>query len=99
MTSWQLHALGHSYSGMCICTEDTLVDPACPVVGHSSDKDDRMASFSPNGTRVAIGGRDTLFKIWNTETGAEVRSFVGGSCGSGKLDAIRKENKAFWDFL
>ena len=97
ITLRQLHALGHSLSGMCICTEKTLVDPACPVAGHSSGgNDERTVSFSPNGTRVVIGGQDTLFKIWNTEAGAEVRSFEGGSCGSGKLDAIRKETRLFW---
>ena len=32
--------------------------------------------FSPNGNLVASGSFDDLVKIWDTETGAEVSSFV-----------------------
>ena len=45
------------------------------LVGHS-----RMVlsvAFSPNGDRVVSGSIDKLVKIWDTETGAEVSSFVG----------------------
>jgi len=34
-------------------------------------------AFSPDGMRVVSGSRDNLVKIWNTETGAQVSSFVG----------------------
>ena len=34
-------------------------------------------AFSLNGNRVVSGSDDTLVKIWDTETGAEVSSFVG----------------------
>jgi len=39
-------------------------------------------AFSPDGTRVVSGSADKLLKIWDVETGAEVRSFVGGRWGS-----------------
>jgi len=43
------------------------------LTGHSESL---SVTFSPNGNRIASGS-DDLVKIWNTETGAEVSSFVG----------------------
>ena len=34
-------------------------------------------TFSPDGTRVVSGSEDHLVKIWDVETGAAVRGFVG----------------------
>ena len=45
------------------------------LTGHSSDVTSLV--FSPHGNRIASGSHDGLVKIWDTETGAEVSSFVG----------------------
>ena len=45
------------------------------LAGHSGPVD--VVAFSPDGNRVVSGSHDNLVKIWNTETGAEVSSFVG----------------------
>jgi len=44
------------------------------LIGHS----DAVCSvdFSPNGNRVVSGSHGSIVKIWNTETGAEVGSFM-----------------------
>ena len=48
------------------------------LTGHSSSVD--IVAFSRDGNRVVSGSLDNLVKIWNTETGAEVSSFVGLRC-------------------
>jgi len=45
------------------------------LTGHSGGV--LSVSFSPNGNRVVSGSTDNLVRIWDTETGAEVSSFVG----------------------
>jgi len=45
------------------------------LTGHSGPV--FVVAFSPNGNRVVSGSRERLVKIWDTETGAEVSSFVG----------------------
>ena len=35
-------------------------------------------AFSPDGKRIVSGSDDKLVKIWDVETGTEVRSFVEG---------------------
>ena len=54
--------------------EDLVWNPGCPVAGHTDEVD--SVAFSPDGNRVASGSFDSLVKIWNIETGAEVSSFV-----------------------
>ena len=44
------------------------------LTGHSSCV---SIAFSRDGTRVVSVAVDGLVKIWNVETGAEARSFVG----------------------
>ena len=78
-----MRTFGHTCTGTCICTmeEDEIGEggfvwnPECPVAGHSR----RVYSvdFSPDGKQFASGSDDHLVKIWDTETGAEVSSFVG----------------------
>ena len=78
----QVHTLGHSCTGACICTmrvdEDGYVvfvwNPECPVAGHTDEV--ISVDFSPDGKQLVSGSRDMLVKIWNTETGAEVSRFL-----------------------
>ena len=46
------------------------------LTGHSGIVN--VVAFSPDGRRVVSGSNDRLVKIWDTETGAEVSSFVCG---------------------
>jgi len=47
----------------------------CTVKGHTDHV--FAVAFSPDGKRVVSGSRDRLVKIWDAETGAQVRSVVG----------------------
>jgi len=89
--SAQVCTIGHTCTGRCICTKSDRyplhqvgpilhmhqvdLNPGCPVVGHSGPV--ASVDFSPDGKQFASASRDRLVKIWNTETGAEVSSFVG----------------------
>jgi len=86
----QVITIGHTRTGRCICSGCDL-NPECPATGPDCDDQAISVSFSPDGKRVVSGVWDQLVTIWDTDTGAEVSSFEGGSCGSGKLDVIRKE--------
>jgi WD40 repeat protein len=44
------------------------------LTGHSGDV--VSIAFSRDGKRIVSGSRDNLVKIWDTETGLEVSSFV-----------------------
>jgi len=77
--SAQVCTIGHTCTGGCICTKSDLHpylvrDPEC-VAGHSGPV--FSVAFSPNGKRVVSGSKDNLVKIWDTETGTKVSSFVG----------------------
>ena len=92
--------IGHTCTGSCICEARNsgflaVRNPECPATGHSFTEVDRVVAFSPDGKRVVSGVWDQLVTIWDTDTGAEVSSFEGGCCGSGKLDVIRKEAGLF----
>ena len=75
MSSWQLHTLGHTCSGSCICTlaaySDLHVHPECTLTGHS--KTVVAIAFSADGKRVVSGSRDKLVKIWDADKGSEVQ--------------------------
>ena len=47
----------------------------CTLVGHSGGL--RSVAISADGKRVVSGGLDMTVKIWDMETGAEVRGAVG----------------------
>ena len=76
---WQIHTLGHTCTGSCICNKDERgslkVDPGCRVKGHSGQVYSTL--FSPDGKRVVSGSLDGLVKICDSETGEEVSTFVG----------------------
>ena len=78
--------IGHTRTGRCICEHvyPEHVNPECPVTGPACHDDEMRVSFSPDGKRVVSGVLDNLVTIWDTDTGAEVSSFEGGSCDSGK---------------
>ena len=79
-----MHTFGHTFTGRCICTmEDdeggvaNLVwNPECPVAGHTAEV--FSVDFSPDGKHFVCGSRDQLVKIWDTDTGAEVRAALWG---------------------
>ena len=89
--------IGHSCVGSCICEYvdegegKVVLNPECPVTGPACHEICRAVSFSQDGKRVVSGVWEQRVTIWDTDTGAEVSSFEGGSCHSGKLDMIRKE--------
>jgi WD40 repeat protein len=55
--------------------DEFIWNPECPVGGHLIGL--ASVDFSPDGKQFVSGSDDTLVKIWDTETGAEVSSFVG----------------------
>ena len=76
--AWQLwSSTTHDFENDCICEDAPLrLDlRECPVTGHAADV--RSVAFSPDGKSVVSGSGDTLVKIWNAATGAEVTSSVG----------------------
>jgi WD40 repeat protein len=46
----------------------------CTLTGHTDTV--RSVAISRDGTCIVSGSRDTLLKIWNSATGAEVSTFV-----------------------
>ena len=44
------------------------------LIGHSEPV--YSLDFSPSGKRIVSGSDDNSVKIWDTETGAEVSSFI-----------------------
>ena len=47
----------------------------CTLTGHWGPV--YSVAFSPSGNRVISGSDDNLVKIWDTDTGTKVSSFVG----------------------
>ena len=50
-------------------------NPDCPVAGHYAAV--VSVDFSPTGNRVVSGSFDSVARIWDTTTGAEVSRFLG----------------------
>ena len=71
--------MGHTGKGSCICrkkwVEGTFtvpggVNPKCTMTGHSAPLN--SVAFSVDGRWIVSASDDSLVKIWNSETGAEV---------------------------
>jgi len=78
--SAQVCTFGHTCTGSCSCTKSDdypylVRNPECPVAGHTGEVN--SVDLSPDGTHFVSASQDNLDTIWNTETGAEVSSFVG----------------------
>ena len=56
-------------------SEERVFWQVCTLKGHRDWVN--AVSFSPDGKFVVSGSDDTLVKIWNAETGAEVSSHGG----------------------
>jgi len=71
---------GFAHAWCCRWSEGRVGWQERTLTGHSEMV--LSVAFSRDGKWIVSGSTDTLVKIWNAETGAEVRSFVGGRWGS-----------------
>ena len=71
--------MGHTGKGSCICKKKWVggtfavpggVNPECTMTGHSGPLN--SVAFSVDGRWIVSASDDSLVKIWNSETGAEV---------------------------
>ena len=70
----QIRTIGHTCEGECICTRDEdgfEIDDECPVTGHS--KWVTSVAYSPDGKHIVSGSVDNTVKVWDSQTGKEVR--------------------------
>ena len=74
----QIRTIGHTGEGDCICTRDEdgdlEIDDECPVRGHSGYV--HSVAYSPDGKHIVSGSRDGTVKIWDAQSGEEVRVVV-----------------------
>ena len=74
----QIRTIGHTGEGDCICTRDEIgdleIDYECPVTGHSDSV--LSVSYSPDGKHIVSGSDDKTVKIWDAQSGEEVRVVV-----------------------
>jgi len=79
----QVLSIGHNHKGRCICEAPTVTigliihkhqNPACPAAGHRGRVS--CVAFSPDRKLVVSGGEENFLKVWNAESGAEVRSHL-----------------------
>ena len=72
------HRMGSDGTGACICGDIHQSLEACPVVAHNTAGLLTLA-FSPNGQRLATGGKDGSVILWDTQTGEAEQSLQGSS--------------------
>lgn len=70
--SW---ARGHDSEGLCTCFPqlhqgDFMMDPRCPVEGHSGAVSAMV--FSPCCRKIATGGEDKMLIVWNARSGEAI---------------------------
>ncbi|MCB2141450.1 WD40 repeat domain-containing protein [bacterium] len=58
---------------------DQFIDPMILSLYDGQNPDSQSVDFSPDGSKLLTCGHDINAKLWDSETGAEIRSFIGHS--------------------
>ena len=66
----------------CICSKENegewnekiILNPQCTLTGHSDSV--YSVAYSPDGKHIVSGSRDSTVKIWDAQSGEEVRVVV-----------------------
>ena len=67
----------HNGRNGCICKlkyGEVTLNPKCTLTGHSDSV--YSVAYSPDGKHIVSGSRDNTVKIWDAQSGEEVRVVV-----------------------
>ena len=67
----------HNGRNGCICKlkyGEVTLNPKCTLTGHSNTV--ASVAYSPDGKHIVSGSRDITVKIWDAQSGEEVRVVV-----------------------